>query len=366
MKKKILLSFACLTMALHSCSKDDGIEAVPNSDDAINALENTKLDATKVSNELKIEGAVKNAGTPPTPNGKVAFELDFETQSAFQNAGFELILETPDNYAGAYIQIKSEDGTLADSYYDIEKGSGQKIAGKRVLKNITKQIAQKKKVDFEYLNIGFGAGVPPGKFCYIICLYDTEQNISLPQEVCVTVEAWGGNSALVGTWKNTKEEDTVEGVVTTTKVGEQECSDGSFTCSVDQKNIFVKDAYCYTTNSFIVQFNADGTFESQDIYSFKNLKYSESRAECKAVYSEETNAKDIGRGNWAYDVSTKELTIVSFYYNDNGDEEDLEQGDAYSLKMKLSGNELIFVDDDIYTNKGMTIKDVYKQFFIKS
>ena len=368
MKKITLLSLAMLTLALNSCSKDDSTttpaETGPTIDDnAINEQEETVLNADSVTKGLVIEGAQKVQGAPPTPNGAISFDLGYDKQSAFLKNGFDITFNTSDNYTGAYIQLKSEDGTFASEYIDVPKLGAQKI-----LKNTsghTSTFGQKaSKVDepTEEIDVDFGADVPPGKFCYVICIYDAEGNIALPQEVCVEIEAWGGNSALSGTWNYTKSESFENGnLIDSELVGIEECNDAFYYCPETQVSETLEDRDCYTTKSLILVLNQDGSFRYDETYDENRLDYEASSENCTPVFINKTDAIDYSKGNWAYNEDTKELTLVEFEYSEDGEVEFYEEGDVFGGTSTVSGNSMIFE----YSEESTTTSYSDKTYFVR-
>ena len=371
MKKITLLGLAMLTLAFNSCSKDDS--TTPNQtgqtvdDNAINEQEETVLNADSVTQGIIIEGAKKIQGTPPTPNGAINFDLDYDKQSAFLKNGFDITFTTADNYAGAYIQLKSEDGTVASKYIDVPKLGAQKS-----LKNTSRhkstfgQKASKIDETTEEIDVNFGSDIPPGKFCYVICIYDTEGNIALPQEVCVEIEAWGGNSALSGTWNYTKSEVFENNnLIKSTTVGIKSCEDDYFSCEATQETIPVEEAYCDTTKSLILVLNSDGTFRYDHIYDEDDLDYETSGtdATCTPKFNSKKDALIYAKGNWAYNEDSKELTIVEFEYSEDGKVEFYEEGDVFGGTATVSGSSMVFESIDLDTFDGNSFG--IKTYFVR-
>jgi|GEM_PF-1424562 len=369
MKKSKLFYTLTLCLILASCSKDDGPRetTTSRSDSEINATEETALEADVVSQNIRI-AAVEEAinGTPPTPNGAITLTLDSTNQTAFQKTGFEINFDAPANYGGTYLQIQAEDGTVAQDYFDIPFGAG--YGGQKKI-NQNKTLGKKTLTEDDgdtTITIGFGAGIPPGKFCYIICVYDTDGNISLPQEVCVEVEAWGGNSAAVGTWNFVKNVDIENEVTTTYLAGEKECEDDYFYCESTQETIEVEEAYCDTTDGIILVLRQDGTFRWDTTGSYSELDYERSTASCTPVFTENQDDTEYGSGNWAYNEEENELTLIAFEYGDNGEVETYPEGEiGFVSKTTITSTSLILEIDDSYIADGITNTYLYKFYFSK-
>jgi len=155
--------------------------------------------------------------------------------------------------------------------------------------------------------------VPPGKFCYTICVYDTDGNISLPQTVCVEVEAWGGNNEIVGNWKYEKEETTRNGKTTVTNLNQKDCDNlsGSSTLTCENQETLSYDSYCDTILSLQLNINSDGTQSSLSESTEDRINFELSRDQCKEIRIIE-DYKYGSSGNWAYDEEQKKITFIEF------------------------------------------------------
>ncbi len=373
MKKNILLSFASLALIMSSCSKDD--TTVPSNpveentkDIAINAQEETVLNADMVSSNIIISGAKKVKGTPPTPNGAISLTLEYDQQTAFQKNGFDINFKAPDNYAGAYIQLKSQDGTLSKEYIDVSRFAFKKAKKTDAEKTngFLKKSIQVDEIETE-IDVDFGESIPAGKFCYIICIYDNENNISLPQEVCVEVEAWGGNSALVDTWNNTKSENFLNGEPSDTEtVGVTQFNDTNYYCDKTKQTETLENSETYTTKSLILVLNQDGSYRYDELYDQKRLDYEKTIVDCNPTFNDEKDLKDYGKGKWAYNEDTKELTLIEFEYNENGNLQILEEGDVvFSGATTVSGNSMILESSNSFFDGQQTSTYSSKVYFVR-
>lgn len=336
MKKTYVFALASLMLAAVSCSDDDsnpGIVTVTP-----DPTEEISLNADDVSGGIIIDNGTQVSGNAPTPTGTLPFSLDETSQSGFQKNGFDITFDAPSNYAGAYIQVQSEDGTAADEYWDVsipgrsnvtsneEKRKG--LFSKHISKQISKQNDQEINID-----VDFEDTVSPGTFCYLICIYDTDGNISQPVEVCVEVEAWGGNPNLVGTWNLTKEEITYGGETDTDTVGEETCDSATISCTNDS-SLTIEDAYCYTIDLATITFNTDGTLSETFKETSRDYDYTNSRENCEATYLDEEEYNYSATGYWAYDEEESLLTLVIFNETIDGTTTNYENGDAYSITLE--------------------------------
>ncbi|WP_109436901.1 hypothetical protein [Aquimarina sp. AU119] len=305
MKKLSFFLLASLLLVIIGCSSDDDSPTGGN-DVASNPEEETVLNPADVTSGITIENATVNNGTPPSPTGEIAFTMDNTNQSAFLKNGFDISFNAPANYAGAYIQLASTDGTKATNYFDVSANKS-----KSVRKN-TGVFSRSSKMDNNNveIDVNFGDAIPPGKFCYILCIYDDAGNISDPVEVCVEIEAWGGNPALVGTWNYTK---LIEDGVTILPGEESDCGSTTINCANEQE-LVIENAFCYILDSFKLTINNDGTYEYRSDETDNDLDFNASTETCTAVFQPEGTSYYISKGNWAYDEEEKRMTLIEFEY----------------------------------------------------
>ncbi|GAA3516402.1 hypothetical protein GCM10022393_33140 [Aquimarina addita] len=358
MKKTYLCLAASLFLAVISCGDDDSDGAGLLSVDT-NPTEETVLDPSTISENISIKGGERITGEAPQPTGTLAFTLDNTTQSAFLNNGFDITFDAPDSYAGAYIQIKSNDGTAVADYFDVE-GYYNKSTARKIRKSSKLATKSKKVVDNEVtVDVDFNDNVPPGKFCYIICIYDDAGNISQPVEVCVEVEAWGGNPNLIGTWNYTK---TVSNGIEEA-IDSEDCEDTSLSCE-NGTELNIENAYCYTTVSLPIIFNEDGTYSYISTSKSIDFDYDASFTSCTAIFQEEQDDVYTSAGNWAFDEEEGKLTLVEFEYTEtDGDEvyEGIEE-DGYLLfdgNATISSSELIIEDSYDDYEDGLITEEYY-------
>ncbi|MBQ4804109.1 hypothetical protein J8L88_14700 [Aquimarina sp. MMG015] len=316
MKKTYVFALASLMLAAVSCSDDDsnpGIVTVTP-----DPTEEISLNPDDVSGGIIIDNGTQVSGNAPTPTGTLPFSLDETSQSGFQKNGFDITFDAPSNYAGAYIQVQSEDGTAADEYWDVSiPGRSNVTSSEEKRKGLFSEQTNRLNDQEIEIDVDFEDNVSAGTFCYLICIYDTDGNISQPVEVCVEVEAWGGNPNLIGTWNYTKR--TRNGVTEDT-IGAEECDETTVFCANDTE-LLVENAYCDTLLSLPITFNADGTYTYVETTNYTNLDYEATRETCTATFETEAEELYSSRGNWAYDEEEGKLTLVEFEYTEtvNGD-----------------------------------------------
>ncbi|HBK71985.1 MAG TPA: hypothetical protein DDZ39_10090 [Flavobacteriaceae bacterium] len=307
-----LFAFIALFTA---CSTDD--ESKETQD---NLAEETPIAKELVFDNVIVEGATKKAGTPDTPNEQVSFTLNKNITSAVLIDGFDIEFNSNDNIIGAYLQIKDTEGNIADGYYDIDLS---KVSDKKKITSIGQLLKQKntKASITKIVDIDFKAAINPGTFCYVVSVFDASGNTSAPQEVCITVQSWGGNDDLVGNWNFTKLQGNDTTVVDTARCNSLIKKLDTLSC-LKGTNKVIKEEYCYITNSFKFTINTDGTYVYEINDTYKILDYSASRDACKTVNKEEKEHY-LSKGQWAYDQTNTDIILVELEavsIDENGEE----------------------------------------------
>lgn len=351
-----------------SCGKDKVEAIIEEFDEQTEQLEQTPLEANTVSDNVLIAGATKEEGAPPTPNEAISLDTSNSGGTAFLNEGFEISLNSDSDIVGAYLQFKSNDGTLADGYHDINIASnisGKKFIGKS--KNKKDAFSRTAKIDNTNLDIDFNAQIEPGTFCYAICVYDGQGNISAPSEVCVTVESWGGSAAVVGKWSFVKEEITENGETEVFSLGDPDCDEWTALCNNGQE---LEMSVCYTQEYGILELKSDGSF----VIDFKGVDQNYDDAafgECELVYTDDTVYRYQSAGNWAFVADEMRLTLVEYSYTTEEDgtteTENVEEGNAeliYDGVAQVSGNSFVLIEEDNGIGDG-TNDYTYKFYFEK-
>jgi len=313
MKKTYLCAVASLLLVAVSCSDDDTGTAFPTV--IPDTSEEVALNPDEVSGNIIINNGTLVPGDAPTPTGSLPFSLNETTQSGFQKNGFNIIFDAPSNYDGAYIQVQSTDGTMADNYWNVSSTNRSNTKTSKKRKRISsRQISKLNDQQIE-IDVDFEDAVTAGTFCYAICIYDTDGNISQPIEVCVEVEAWGGNPNLVGTWNYTKQ--IVNGE--TIPLGEINFCEGpeSITCSNGETlTVLEEEGWCYASTKITLDLKADGTFVFTDLsFQKRNFNFQESIASCTPISDpvvDNFGSEDTLEGFWAYDEEENKLNLIVF------------------------------------------------------
>ena len=350
--KNLFISGALALLVLASCSKEENDAAELEIEQQAEALEDTPLDVNTVSENVSIKGGVKNTGTPPTPNEAISLDLSEDNKNALLGEGFDVSFTSDASIVGAYVQFKANDGTVSDSYYDvnlIENNTYDKASKKTKSLKSGKINTQASKDGESTIDIDFGSKIEPGTFCYVLCVYDAQGNISAPSDVCVTVESWGGNSDLVASWSLEKSGSTYNGTTETELIGEEDCYEYTQYCSLEDTYKTVKE--CDTFEYAKLLLNADGTYIVDSKGNDTVIDDDLFDTTCEVKYQTfEYSYK--GEGNWAYNSDTKRLTIVEYKYTDTylGEStvEILEAGDGelvFDGIIDLEGNSLIIREE---------------------
>ena len=203
-------------------------------------------------------------------------------------------------------------------------------------------------MDEEYeIDIDFGDSFPAGQFCGTLCIYDSNNNISQAVTVCVEVEAWGGNSSIVGAWVLEDADDYDD----TTEVS---CSNGQ-SIEVSYDEIIVEE--------FIFVIESNGNFQLDSYEEYKPLDWDATSDNCTATYSNDIEKYDDREtGKWAYNEDNKTLTLISFKYEDFIEpqyNEDYPNGELIfeGDKVEIINGKLVITES--YTENGTTYTDVY-------
>ncbi|WP_209400782.1 hypothetical protein [Pseudozobellia sp. WGM2] len=369
--KKISLSLMLLIVFLQftSCGKDDGpetkqevieepvVEQEEEEEEEIVEEQEEELsseESNTISDNIVIVGGTKIEGAPPVPNEAIDLTLPNVSNTGVLDEGFSIPISSDADITGAYIQFKAVDGEVSDSYYDVDiiaNQEGPEVSGKLRKdrrSRFGKNLVQTAKMTETELDIDLSSNIQPGEFCYIICVYDDAGNISAPQEVCVTIQAWGGNADLVGTWGLTRWEETYQGMTETEIVGEENCYEYG----------------CDTTEFEKLVFNADGTFEYSGRYIFRDLD---------GQYGEEF-LDFIETGKWSYPEGSENLIIVYYSISETDEdgtyEEVYEAGGSDDIITTPSGfleiTDSAMVITESYDDDGDgNFEEVYKAFYEK-
>ena len=363
MKLLEYLLIAALLCLIYSCSNDDGPNNEITTEEA-EQLESVQLEAEEVSSNVVIPGASKVQGNPPTPNGAISLDVSRSTSTAFLGEGFDITLSSDGNLVGAYIQFRSNDGTAASEYFDVNiaANASGKSAISTFLKHNHKLLSAKN--DDTNINVDFNLEIPPGQFCYEICVYDEAGNISQPEEVCVKVESWGGKDDMDGDWVMVREERTENGQSVVFETGQEGCYEYDFQCVNGQA---IDAVECYTRTSGEVRINGDGSYRAEFQGNDRWLDES-SYENCQASYVEET-FEDISEGQWAFVSESNRLTIIEYYFRGTIDGEldeeyTLEAGDARLVldgTIELDGDS--FVITETRDEDGDGVEETSRYFF---
>ena len=310
--------------------------------------EQTVLNPNEVINGLIIENSTLINGNAPQANGVVSLN-PVNTSTALQNEGFEIELNSLDDISGVYLIIENTDGQPADSYLDIplsqpftsETNPKKGIFGRQNSNNQRPLSA--------LLNIGFDASIPVGIFCYSICVYDSNGNISLPQQVCVTVQSWGGNINAAGNWQLTRYQENYDGMNVDVGLNQQYCFPETLFCN---NGGTVNTEYCSTWDYFNFDMSADGTYSISIRELDTDPDYEQTTSTCTEVivsgYYEYTST-----GQWAFNDSDNRLVLVEygFEYDENGETDSGTYGTGngevvFDDPVNINGNNMILTIDD--------------------
>lgn len=360
-----LIAIVAVMGFVTSCSDDaDSVDPQAQLADEQNAAEEQAIPLTVIESGIEIEGATKNTGAPPQPTGSVDFQIDTKQQEGFQGSGFQIDFSSSSNIAGAYIQFKDVDGNAADSYFDVpatsisDNGRTEGASNGRFGES-----ARTEEEGDKVIEVNFGDAVPAGEFCYDICLYDAANNVSQIQTICVTVESWGGNAEMVGTWVLERDE------VTSTVPDTSEVEQREIICGNGQT--LTADNITNEVFELTLILGENGSYEDEVKEEYQFLNFIESAEICSAVYFDLSQYQAKTTGNWAYNEEEGTMTAVAFKIEDllePGESVEFEDGNLYfeGLEVELVGGQLILTDTYTYTDfDGTEITETYKYYFNK-
>jgi hypothetical protein len=346
---KITSILAVITFLTFSCSKDESSDNNENTELANqqNQLENASIPLANLNSGISIEGATKKTTTPPQPNSDINLAVSSSTIEGLQKSGFNLsFTSTETDISGAYLQFKDAEGNFSTSYFDIPLAN--LIKSKKA--NSKSRITSKKTILNEnvyQIDVDFTDLFPPGKFCGVLCIYDSENNISQPVTVCIEVEAWGGNAEIIGEW------------VLETSSGDNQTT--TIYCAND-KNI--EAPYDQIVNENIsLKFTETGNFVILDRGEYKSLDHVASANSCSAIFEIDSYKYDSKEtGQWAYNEVSKKLTLVTFSFIDILEpqyNEDYPNGELLfdGVSVSVINNKLVIIDT--YIDNGETITDTH-------
>ena len=362
MKKLNLFALSALLFSLTfvSCNSDDEANPSLGNPDVANEQnreEEAVIPMSQLSRDLVITGATKETGTPPAPNGAVDFRIATDLQEAFQQTGFEIRFSSDSDIAGAYIQFQDADSNPMDGYYDVPVSF---INGRTATKSVSLKkspLANARTAEDEderTINVDFDKALPAGTFCYTICLYDEAQNVSQVEEVCVEVEAWGGNATIVGEWIFDREESS------------EDEDDDPYTITCDNGQDLPVTEHEDNEREWLFALNEDGSY--YEIYDSKYYKLNDStsRADCVVTYGELKVSKKKYSGHWAFNEREETLTVVDFAFEDLLDSENnekYEDGSLYfeGVTIEVVNGELVLTETEVEGGITYTEKTIFKR-----
>lgn len=330
--KTLNFFLAFLMLFLTNCSKDE-ISVEDNKQKVLleafekeplkvndNSQEERDIPLSIIEKGVTVKNARKINGSLPKSNTELDFEIE-NSQSAFLKAGFEFEIKVPLNYAGSYIQFQSTDGSQkSSSYFNVPLGSfsstkklenkSSKFIGQEI-PNLNPNSTEKIKV---VVRVNFKETVLPGKFCYAICIYDSEGNISFPETICVEVETWGGNNDILGNWELQKRETTIGENVTVLNSNETKClfpPESNLLVCEDGVSLEYFERTCETSLGPQLEIKSDGTQSSISEFIAEIFDYETSKKECEELFQTDVS-KIESSGNWAYDEENKKIIFINF------------------------------------------------------
>ena len=313
-----LLGLLVAVFVFSSCNRNDTEDPTPTPDpieslvDQQNATEKEPINLSVLEGGITVPGTKKD-GAPPAPTGKVDIQVNSTEVTALQEHGLYASFSSTDfgKVAGAYIVFKEEGGETSNSYFDIPasefRPEGWRVGNSKSEKKGNKLTLgnnqRTNEIEDAYIPIDL-SNVPAGRFCYDICIYDTDNNISQIIEVCVEIEAWGGNSEIIGSWDLKDAIYTYGGMSVSFK--DIECENGDI-LNLEESEVFEH----FNVNMI---FNEDGTWVFNIDMKEHPIDYDASYEDCSLVPGTEEgyHEKYTEKGKWSYDEENNQLFLVLF------------------------------------------------------
>ncbi len=355
--KIISASIIGLTLLFSSCSDSDSDEnnATNTGNPAVaseqNLQEEEPITITELKEGIKIDGALVETGTPPSPNSDIDFSLTESSSEAFQESGLNIGFNSTTNVAGAYIQFKDVNGNATGEYFDVPSNQFDfENSSRKVLKR-SKRRSSKKEINVSTENniiVDFENSIPAGEFCFDICIYDAENNISQIIERCITVEAWGGNSSIVGEWV-LDFEGNLDNIVDGLDDLNIDFDEITFPFNCNNGNEIDID-YPDTSSIHTLVFNQDGSYYETYIGNESIFDDNTTAETCSPTFFT-NDFNDRYFGNWAYNEEAEELTVIDFGYenliNPNGNIS-WPDGAIYfeAVQVVVENNKLVITEDN--------------------
>jgi hypothetical protein len=280
--------------------------------------DNPDATADEITDWLKIDGAVKKLGNPPSPTvGAPVLTNLSPTTGGVTDGTFAFKFSASDDFEGIYLKVKG-----ADSYLDIPLSStGEKLpSGKIGIRGNARKdgIAYRDTTGEIIVILDLDEASNPEEFCYEYCLYDAENEVSNIVEVCVTIADWGGLNQLVGKWKYDKaigyaDEDVFEIDASWGRLDTISCND----------TVFIVNQYDFT------EFFNSGAFLEN------NKSIIKSGISCP-IFEFYNNQLDLlYNGKWSYNPATNGIIIINYELNTN-------QGTPVETLITYEGGEVLF------------------------
>ena len=350
-KLGVMLMVFALIYSLQSCSTSDDSTEEESIEET--QEEQASIPLADLESGISIPDAAYIAGAPPSPNSSILFKINTDGQSGYLNTGYTVPFTANDDIAGAYLRILEKDGETAGGYFDIPASSFEEKRPLRTKKE--NEFAQHKLLeenDYE-INVKFSNTIPVGTFCYEICIYDSDNNISQPSTVCVTVEEWGGPESGTGSWLFDRYDPA-------------NLDEDRTTINCNTGGSFEADYQLNEKEDWVLTLESNGNYNEvyDDVY--RTIDYDASAADCEAVYGDTESYKEQYLGKWTYNASQKTISIVDFEYKnllDSSENETYENGILYveNALVEVISGELVLTETYIEDGREVTLKGIFKK-----
>ena len=254
-----------------------------------------EISTQDLSENVIVQGATKIEGNLPASTGNITLIVPHKGQRATQTIGFNASFTSDKPVEGAYIQFKTEEGLASNHYFHIKKShfsAQEEFNDDPIIP--TGRIQQTQNNDLHAINIDFTPNMPLGSFCYLIAVYDADNNISEQQEVCVDINDWGGKDEVVGTWEFIISDYKTP--TTQTYTCQNGSSYSSYSLGLDGK--------------VQLTLGKSGNYEYDFTLQTDHFDRTASETTCTAEYQSRTTSLD-REGHWFYNDLEETYTLIS-------------------------------------------------------
>jgi len=304
---KIFSSLITLILIIN-CSSDD--KDLPEDlslkkEGILQETQNPSID--KLQKGISINNSELILGDIPSSTKDLNFSIEEKEIIGLLNYGFELKLNVPNNYKGAYIQLKSDNQNISKKYFKISKSLN--TSKKEVSPNDEKSLTSTIKVVFD-------DSIKPGSFCVQVSYFDDNGDTSPIKEACIKVLDWANNPKYIGNWKLKKIVHRANNNTFTILANTKACdsfnmvstsSDNRIPDICNANTVKESNIWCFFHNTEF-NLNSDGSNNFKTTYRSLIPFTDDTCVTERRVFFDD---KRTSNGYWTYDANNKRLILFS-------------------------------------------------------